>query len=71
MAGPLGRILSSEWTLHRPDVTFLELGSLWDKDLWKRNYKANTRNVSCMSQRDVQDTKLRNKISNNYSLLKI
>ena len=36
MAGPLGRILASEWTWLRPHVTFLELGSFWDVELWDR-----------------------------------
>ena len=36
MAGPLGRILASEWTWLRPRVTFLELGSFWDVELWDR-----------------------------------
>ena len=36
MGGPLGRILASEWTWLRPNVTFLELGSFWDVELWNR-----------------------------------
>jgi hypothetical protein len=36
MAGPLGRILASEWTWLRPRITFLELGSFWDVELWNR-----------------------------------
>ena len=36
MGGPFGRILASEWTWLRPNVTFLELGSFWDTELWNR-----------------------------------
>lgn len=36
MAGPVGRILASEWGLLRSDVTFLEMGSFWDAELWNR-----------------------------------
>jgi hypothetical protein len=36
LAGPLGRILASEWSWLRPRVTFLEMGSFWDVELWSR-----------------------------------
>jgi hypothetical protein len=36
MAGPFGRILASEWTWLRPDVTFIDQGSFWDVELWGR-----------------------------------
>jgi len=36
MLGPLGRILASEWTLLRSDVTFMDLGSFFDTELWDR-----------------------------------
>lgn len=51
MAGPLGRILSSEWTRLRPDITFLEMGSFWDSELWGRKYGLDTR-YACMHQTD-------------------
>lgn len=54
MAGPLGRILASEWTRLRPDVTFLELGSFWDEELWQRSYHHGA-NVPCMFRSDVSD----------------
>ena len=33
-AGPLGRILATEWFLRRPETTYLELGSFFDVDLF-------------------------------------
>lgn len=53
LAGPLGRILSSEWTMLRSDITLLEMGSFWDNDIWKRGYKAMMKTVPCMSKSDV------------------
>jgi hypothetical protein len=38
MAGPLGRILASEWTVLRPDITFLDFGSFFDALLSERTY---------------------------------
>lgn len=54
LAGPLGRILSSEWTLLRSDITLLEMGSFWDNDIWNRKYNAMKALVPCMSKSDVQ-----------------
>ena len=47
LAGPLGRILASEWCLARHDVTFLEMGSFWDKEIWNRSLRLDKR-IPCM-----------------------
>mmetsp|Transcript_17016 Transcript_17016/g.20467 ORF Transcript_17016/g.20467 Transcript_17016/m.20467 type:complete len:273 (+) Transcript_17016:26-844(+) len=41
-AGPLGRILASEWFERMPKVTFLEMGSFWDHEThgWTRAYNS-------------------------------
>ena len=39
MLGPLGRILASEWTFIRSDVTFIDLGSFFDMVLWDRKHQ--------------------------------
>ena len=52
MAGPLGRMLSSEWCLLRPEITFLDLGSFWDADLWGRKYKLDLA-YPCMHRNDI------------------
>lgn len=33
LAGPLGRILASEWAHLQPSASFLDLGSMWDAEL--------------------------------------
>jgi hypothetical protein len=60
MAGPLGRILSSEWTSLRSDVTFLELGSFWDTELWNRPKHHLGLSRSCMSRDDTIGIPCRN-----------
>ncbi len=39
-AGPLGRILATEWFLQRPQTTYLELGSFFDMDLFGKSFGA-------------------------------
>lgn len=53
MCGPLGRILASEWTALRQDLTFVEMGSFWDEELWGRKHYNKNQNVPCMHRRDV------------------
>ena len=53
MAGPVGRILSSEWGLLRADVTFLEMGSFWDTELWNRPKHHLGISRPCMARDDV------------------
>ena len=45
-AGPLGRILATEWFLMRPETTYLELGSFFDMDLYGKSFGANYYNRS-------------------------
>jgi hypothetical protein len=54
MCGPLGRILSSEWTWLRPDVTFLEIGSFFDTTTSQREYALH-KSIPCMSKDDLRD----------------
>lgn len=39
-AGPLGRILATEWFLQHPNTTYLELGSFFDMDLFGKSFGA-------------------------------
>jgi len=52
MLGPVGRILSSEWTLLKSTITFIDLGSFWDKELWGRNYEL-AAHRACMFKEDI------------------
>lgn len=57
MLGPLGRILASEWSLLRHDVTFMDLGSFFDVEMWNRpGYITIGEPKNCMY---VGDTKVR------------
>ncbi len=53
MAGPLGRILASEWCNLRHDITIIDKGSFWDKLLWKREGHNLGRRRPCMNHADV------------------
>ena len=53
MCGPLGRILASEWSILRSDITILEMGSFWDEDLWGRKYENLKYPRSCMFRGDT------------------
>ena len=53
MAGPVGRILASEWGLLRADVTFIEMGSFWDTELWNRPKHHLGVSRPCMAKDDV------------------
>ena len=53
MAGSVGRILASEWGLLRSDVTFLEMGSFWDTELWSRTKHFLGVQRPCMDQQDL------------------
>ena len=39
-AGPLGRILATEWFLQHPNTTYHELGSFFDMDLFGKSFGA-------------------------------
>jgi hypothetical protein len=52
MAGPLGRILASEWTRLRPLTTFIDMGSFWDVELWRRG-RSPDRTRACMYANDT------------------
>ena len=54
MSGPLGRILASEWSLLRPDVTFIDMGSFWDKELFGKMHHAIANSIPCMYKSDVK-----------------
>ena len=55
MLGPLGRVLASEWCLLRSKVTFIDMGSFWDAELWGRHqyggYVASPK--ACMFKNDL------------------
>lgn len=53
MAGPVGRILASEWALLRSDITFLEMGSFWDVELWSRPKHHLGISRACMDTKDI------------------
>ena len=53
MAGPVGRILASEWALLRSDITFLEMGSFWDVELWNRPKHHLGISRACMDRSDI------------------
>lgn len=53
MAGPFGRILASEWTWLRPDVTFIDQGSFWDVELWGRKDYRLDKPKNCMYRNDM------------------
>jgi hypothetical protein len=53
MAGPVGRILASEWAFLRSDVTFLEMGSFWDTELWNRPKHHLGISRACMDRNDI------------------
>ena len=38
MTGPLGRVLASEYSLIRQDISFLDMGSFWDEDFGDAQY---------------------------------
>ena len=66
MAGPLGRILASEWTWLRPHVTFLELGSFWDVELWDRQDHHLGALRPCSFRKDVVGLSCRNSWVHDY-----
>jgi hypothetical protein len=66
MAGPLGRILASEWTWLRPGVTFLELGSFWDVELWDRQKHHLGALRACSHKKDVIGLSCANKWVHDY-----
>jgi hypothetical protein len=53
MAGPVGRILATEWGILRPDITFLEMGSFWDTELWSRPKHHLGISRACMHKTDL------------------
>ena len=59
MCGPLGRVLAAEWNWLRPDMTFLEIGSLFDPTIgadlvnWGRKYELFHPGWNCMFIGDV------------------
>lgn len=61
MAGPVGRILASEWGVLRPDITFLEMGSFWDTELWSRPKHHLGISRACMDKNDVVGLSCKNR----------
>ena len=61
MAGPVGRILASEWGQLRSDVTFLEMGSFWDTELWARPKHFLGISRACMDREDLIGLPCRNR----------
>ena len=70
MGGPLGRILASEWTWLRPHVTFLELGSFWDVELWNRQDHHLGALRACSYRKDVIGLSCKNRWVHDYIPLK-
>ncbi len=59
MVGPLGRVLVSEWTNLRSDMTFIDFGSFWDTELWGRKIYTSfptSQLIDCMFKGDVMSS---------------